>query len=160
MWMIVCLACVTLLGEDARRRPAPPEQPIPFSHKQHVTLGLKCSDCHHNPAAEEKMTFPANSKCMACHTTVAKEKPSIQKLAGLANVGQPIPWVQIYKIPGWVRFSHRTHLEAGAKCDECHGPVAQRDALWREVTLNMDTCMNCHRKNNAALDCNACHEAH
>lgn len=97
---------------------------------------------------------------MLCHATVAKDKPTIQKLADFAKSGQAIPWVQIYKLPDWVWFSHRTHSQAGAKCSECHGPIAQRDVLSKEVNLNMDMCMDCHRKNNATVDCNACHEAH
>jgi hypothetical protein len=106
------------------------------------------------------MTLPPTSKWMVCHATIAKDKAAIQKLAEFAKSGQGIRWVQIYKIAAWVWFSHRTHSEAGAKCDECHGPVVERGVLSKEVNLNMDMCMSCHRKNNAALDCNACHEAH
>src|ERR1700722_9470211 len=62
-----------------------PEQPIAYSHKTHVALGLKCRDCHPNPDPGEHMTFPATSKCLACHTTIAKDKPAIQKLAGFAK---------------------------------------------------------------------------
>ena len=42
----------------------PPEQPIPYSHKQHVALGLKCKDCHTMPDPGELMTIPAAAKCM------------------------------------------------------------------------------------------------
>ena len=156
----VLLTSLSLLGEDAKTKPVAVEQPLPFSHKQHVTLGLNCSDCHRSPDPGEKMTLPPTSKCMDCHATIAKDKLAIQKLAEFAKSREAVPWIQLYKVPDWVWFSHRTHLEAGARCDDCHGPVAQRDALWKEVNLNMDTCMNCHRKNNATLDCNACHEAH
>jgi len=33
----------------AQQKANPPEQPIPYSHKQHIALGLTCKDCHTNP---------------------------------------------------------------------------------------------------------------
>jgi hypothetical protein len=32
--------------EGAYRPPPAPEQPIPFSHKQHATVVVNCADCH------------------------------------------------------------------------------------------------------------------
>jgi hypothetical protein len=37
--------------------PAGPAQPIPYSHKRHLALGLECRQCHVNPDAGEMMTF-------------------------------------------------------------------------------------------------------
>jgi hypothetical protein len=40
-----------------RENPAPhpaPEQPLPFSHKTHVSMGLQCMFCHANPAPATK----------------------------------------------------------------------------------------------------------
>ncbi len=34
------------------------EQPIPYSHKQHLAFGLKCQECHTNPEPGKLMTFP------------------------------------------------------------------------------------------------------
>ena len=62
----------------------PPVQPIPYSHMKHLSLGLDCEDCHTNPNPGKLMTFPEPDKCMLCHVTVAKDKPSIQKLAEYA----------------------------------------------------------------------------
>ncbi|MGH9438607.1 MAG: cytochrome c3 family protein, partial [Terriglobia bacterium] len=59
----------------------PPVQPIPYSHKTHLALGLTCATCHTNPDPGRLMTFPATSTCMQCHVAVAKDKPAIQKLA-------------------------------------------------------------------------------
>ena len=62
-------------------------QPLPFSHKTHTeTAKLKCEDCHPSPAKfGADMGFPAASKCMGCQVLVAKDKPSIQKLASAAK---------------------------------------------------------------------------
>ncbi|MGI8743214.1 MAG: cytochrome c3 family protein [Bryobacteraceae bacterium] len=147
-----------ILAATLLAQPAPPRQPLPFSHKQHAATGLKCKECHQNADPGEMMGFPAASKCMACHVEIAKDKPAIQTLQQLATSRQPIPWVRVYQIPSYVAFSHRTHLEAGAGCEPCHGPVAQRDALWREGNISMGGCVACHRENRASTDCNLCHE--
>lgn len=135
-----------------------PQQPVPYSHKQHVALGLKCSECHTNPDPGESMGIPAATKCMACHMSIARDKPAIQKLTEAAKAKKDLPWVRVYQIPSYVAFSHKTHLDAGAKCEKCHGPVAQRDVLFREGDITMGGCMNCHREYKASNDCGYCHE--
>jgi Zn ribbon nucleic-acid-binding protein len=135
-----------------------PEQPIPFSHKQHITLPLACKECHSNPDPGEVEGIPATSKCMACHFSIAKDKPSIQKLKSFADSKQPVPWIRVYQIPSYVDFSHRKHLEAGFKCEKCHGAVEARDALWKETDITMGGCITCHRQNKASITCTYCHE--
>jgi hypothetical protein len=139
--------------------PNPPAQPIPFSHKTHVGIPLKCGDCHTMPDPGDAMTIPDAAKCMTCHRTVKTESASIRELKAYADGNRAIPWVRIYEIPGWVFFSHKTHLNTGAECKGCHGAVAERDKLWREKDLSMRFCMDCHRGHQATVDCNGCHEA-
>jgi hypothetical protein len=136
----------------------PPVQPIPFSHKTHVALSLKCSDCHTSPDPGEVMTIPAASKCMTCHRTIKADSPPIKELRNYAEQKRAIPWVRVAEIPSWAFFSHKTHLDSGTKCDACHGPVAERDRLSQEVDFSMRGCMDCHRAHKATLDCAACHE--
>src|ERR1700681_2178611 len=81
------------------------EQPVPFSHKQHIALTLKCKDCHANPDPGESMGLPAASKCMACHVSIATDRPAIRKLKSFAK--EPIPWVSVFQIPSTIVFSHR-----------------------------------------------------
>src|SRR5581483_11200452 len=90
-----------------------PAQPIAFSHKLHSAQGLECSSCHSNPDPGETMSIPTAEFCMACHQTVAAEKKSIIRLRQFARSKTPIPWVRIYSLPGFVFWSHRTHLAAG-----------------------------------------------
>ncbi len=137
----------------------PPAQPIPFSHKQHAgTLKLACKMCHQAAGSGERMTYPATSTCMQCHSAIGADKPDIQKLAAFAKDQKPVPWVPVYRIPSYVDFSHKTHLAAGAECENCHGPVATRDALSREGDISMGGCMNCHRQRKVSIDCTFCHE--
>ena len=135
------------------------EQPVPFSHKQHAgTLKLLCKMCHPNPNPGESMTVAPASTCMQCHSAIKSDSPAIRRLAQAAKSGRSIPWVRVYEIPSYVSFSHRTHLETGNTCQECHGPVAQRDRLYREVDLSMGGCIECHRVKKAGIDCSFCHE--
>lgn len=156
----IVLAAFAIAVGILAQTPEPPKQPLPFSHRLHVAQGLKCEGCHVNPDPGEQMTFPATAKCMICHTEIATDKTAIKELAEYHQEKAAVPWARIYQLPDWVWFSHRAHLEAGAKCDRCHGAVAERDALWKEKPLTMESCMNCHRETNASNACNYCHQAH
>jgi hypothetical protein len=138
---------------------APPVQPIPYSHKKHLSLGLDCKDCHTNPEPGKLMTFPETSKCMLCHVTVANDKPSVQKLTEYAKSKQAIPWVRVYTVLPGVAWNHRAHLEAGVKCATCHGQVRQMEAM-SEVTsvTTMYSCLNCHEMNQGKTACDTCHK--
>jgi hypothetical protein len=137
---------------------APPVQPIPYSHKKHLALGLECQACHTNPEPGNLMTFPAASTCMSCHTIVAKDKPAIQKLASFAKSNQTIPWVRVYAITTGVTWTHRKHVEAGVKCETCHGQVAEMDTMSQATSVtSMGVCINCHKLHNAATVCQTCH---
>ena len=57
-----------------------------------------------------------------------------------------------------MKFVHKPHIWAGVACQECHGPVAERDVLAREGDITMTGCMNCHKAKNASNDCTYCHE--
>jgi hypothetical protein len=138
---------------------APPAQPIPYSHKAHLAVGLECKDCHTNPEPGRLMTFPATSKCMQCHVTISNSKPSIQKLAEFSKSQKPIPWVRVYTLLQGIAWTHRTHLQAGVKCETCHGPVAQMDAMSEATSVTtMYSCLNCHELNQAKTACDTCHK--
>jgi len=155
---VTIAAAASLIAQQPERGPAP-EQPLPFSHKTHSATGLKCQECHPNPDPGERMTLPAASKCMACHITIAKDRPAIQKLTELAKSKQSIPWVRVYSVAAGVYWSHRSHLEAGLACDDCHGQIAQADVTAKTTNVTtMAGCIDCHRKKQANTGCEFCHE--
>ncbi len=136
-----------------------PAQPVPFSHRVHAgKLKLACKMCHQTPDPGEVMTLPTVSRCMECHSAVKTESPAIRKLAALARQGKEAEWVTVYDLPSYVKFSHQRHSAKGATCTGCHGPVEERDQIYKEVEQSMGTCMDCHRAKQATLACNACHE--
>lgn len=150
---------LVLAAAFAQTTAVAPTQPIPFSHKQHSTAAsLQCKDCHAMPDPGEALTMPGAPKCMACHQSIKADSPSIQQLKQFRDSKRDVPWVRVYQIPAFVFFSHKVHVEHGATCETCHGPVATRDVLAKETDLSMGACMNCHSAHKAPLDCNACHD--
>ena len=136
----------------------PPDQPIPYSHKTHLALGLPCATCHTNPDPGVLMTFPATAKCMSCHHSVAANKPPIRKLASFAKSGQPIPWVRVYKVLPGVNWTHRKHLDAGMKCQMCHGQVQEMERMSEATSVTtMGVCLKCHADHGAPTVCSTCH---
>jgi hypothetical protein len=138
--------------------PKAPEQPIPYSHKKHVALGLQCKSCHTNADPGEMMGLPGVPTCMTCHKSVKAESPHIRKLAAHERENSEPVWLRVYLLPSYVFFSHRAHAEAGTKCETCHGPVRERDVLARESDISMGGCMRCHQQTKASNACNYCHE--
>jgi len=135
-----------------------PVQPIPFSHKQHAgTLQLPCEFCHAPSHSGETVAIPQAPLCMQCHQTMDTDNPGVQKLAAFAKSDSTIPWVRVYELPSFVTFSHKTHLQHGVTCLQCHGPVAERTQLYKETDISMAGCINCHRAKKASIDCDTCH---
>jgi len=157
--ILLALAVAAFAQPEPQPKADAPVQPIAFSHKTHSAVALKCQECHPNPDPGDHMTLPAVSRCMACHSTIAKEKPEIKKLAEFANSKQPIPWVRVYSVAAMVYWNHRAHLSAGVKCETCHGPVSQMETMAKVTNVTtMEGCVNCHRENNAGTGCGFCHE--
>jgi mono/diheme cytochrome c family protein len=137
-----------------------PEQPLPFSHEKHTTLGLECRSCHTNPALGARMTFPATSTCMGCHIGIATERPAIKKLTQYASSRQEIPWVRVYEVLPGVKWSHQTHLQAGVECAACHGDVSKLTAMEETTSVtSMANCISCHQTRQVSNGgvCVTCH---
>ena len=146
-------------GAPAGPHPPAPVQPIPYSHKRHVALGLECRQCHVNPDAGRLMTYPATAICMGCHQAIAADRPAIKTLAAHAAAGTPVPWVRVYALADYVFWSHGKHLQAGVDCVACHGPVGERDVVAQETDIvTMLGCQRCHDQRKVFTDCGDCHE--
>jgi glucose dehydrogenase len=142
---------------DITPQPPPPVQPFPFSHKVHLTVGLQCQSCHQVAADGKQMGIPNATQCMACHETIGKDRPAIQKLASLQEAGGSIAWVRVNQLPDFVFFSHKKHLDAKVACDMCHGAVRNMDAVRQAKDISMMSCVNCHNLRKATVSCGQCH---
>ena len=161
--MRLLIGIITFVVLCAQTKPAedPPlaPQPLPFSHKAHSALGVKCSDCHTMKKPGFAAGIPGEQICMSCHTTMKTDSEAVQKLAAYFKSKKPVPWVRVYRVPDYVWFSHESHSkDAGISCETCHGPVAQRDVLTKEKATSMTECMACHAARKAPNACNFCHE--
>ncbi len=166
MRRLLSLALVGLSGliilprnfaQEEKRSPGV-KQPIAFSHKLHAESGLQCAFCHTKAESKDQAGIPSAKDCLACHRKFPTAGATMQALLAYEKSKKEIPWVRIYKLPGFVFFSHQAHLKAKADCATCHGEAQSRHALWREKEISMTACMNCHKERNASTDCNLCHE--
>jgi len=148
---------VPAVPDNIAPHPAP-DQPLPFSHELHLASGLVCQTCHINPDPGTLMTYPATETCMSCHSMIAKDKPAIMRLREFSASGRQIPWVRVYTITPGVSWSHRAHLDAGTRCETCHGDVSQIEYMAEtKAILAMATCISCHQARAAPAECVTCH---
>ena len=123
-----------------------PTQPIPFSHKLHAgDLKMDCRYCHNAVEKSWYSNVPASSVCMNCHNQVLKDDPKLALVRESAATGEPIPWVQVHKVPDYVYFNHSVHVNRGFSCVECHGPVNKMDEVYHAKPFGMAFCLECHR---------------
>jgi hypothetical protein len=106
----------------------------------------------------ERAGFPDPQRCMVCHRAVKAGSPDIARLAAMEQGQKLTPAARAYRVPDFVFFSHARHGKAGTSCQTCHGAVMEKDVVEREVTLNMQFCVDCHKAKSATIACNACHE--
>ena len=158
--VLEAVAVLAASGQTTTYMPPAPVQPLPFSHKLHLSKSLACKDCHSMPEPGDHATFPATARCMACHVEIKKDSEAIQKLAEYHKKQEAIPWKRVYRVPEYVFFSHKVHVtKAKAACETCHGPVRDRDVMRKEKETSMAVCMDCHKASAVSIACDYCHEA-
>ena len=146
------------LGFDRAMFDGALEQPIPFSHRLHVTdKQIDCYYCHSFPERSLNSGLPSVMKCLGCHDHIIPEHEEIRKLRSFSERGEELPWVRVYTNPDHVFFPHYRHIGRDIQCERCHGEVGQVDRL-RKLTFYMGFCIDCHRENDAPLECVACHQ--
>jgi len=123
-----------------------PEQPVPFSHKHHVSgLGLDCRYCHTMVEKSTSAGMPSTGICMTCHsqiwTNAAMLAPDRHSMADNAS----LRWTRVYTLPDYVFFDHSIHIAKGVGCTECHGPIGDMSLTWKARSLQMSWCLDCHR---------------
>jgi hypothetical protein len=123
-----------------------------------VDAKMNCIDCHQPSRDGMTVAMPQPPKCMLCHAAIATDKPDIQRIADAAKNNELLQWVRIYRVPSFVTFSHRTHAAANATCEDCHGPIKERDVVAREKDLSMGGCIACHTQKGASTGCDTCHQ--
>ena len=105
---------------------------------------------------------------MGCHKIIAAEgNPEVGKLQGYWERKEPIPWVRVFKVPEFVQYPHKPHIQAGLQCQTCHGRIEAMERVHATTgqnlpndllnltgmnvpptTLTMGWCVECHRSVN------------
>jgi hypothetical protein len=136
-------------------------QPIAFNHNKHIEeVGLGCFDCHAFAMTHEKASIPNIDFCINCHENAMTDSKEEEKLVEYIKNDQPIPWIQVHRVPDHAYFSHRRHVSLGKiACQECHGDVSSMTAPFTrpQVKIDMKFCTSCHDRMQVTNDCAACH---
>jgi cytochrome c7-like protein len=123
------------------------EQPVPFSHKHHVSgVGIDCRYCHTSVETSSFAGLPPTATCMTCHSEIWTGSPMLEPVRASLRTNEPLRWTRVHDLPDFVYFDHSIHLAKGIGCSTCHGRVDQMPITWRENSLLMEWCLNCHRQ--------------
>lgn len=123
-----------------------PQQPVYFPHSVHADqLGIDCRYCHNQVEKSWFSNVPGSGVCMNCHNQVLNTDARLEPVRQSEKTGEPIPWVQIHKLPDFVYFNHSVHVNRGISCVHCHGEVHKMDEVSQAKPLSMAFCLECHR---------------
>jgi formamidopyrimidine-DNA glycosylase len=121
-------------------------QPVQFSHKHHVSDdGIDCRYCHTSVEESSFAGIPSTKICMNCHREIWADSPILEPVRQSFQTGKSLEWTRVHNLPGFVYFDHSIHIYKGVGCVTCHGRVDQMPLMWRENTLYMEWCLECHR---------------
>ena len=124
----------------------PQDQPVPFSHKHHVTDdGIDCRYCHTTVETSSFAGIPPTHTCMSCHSKIWVNSPMLAPVRESYATDQSIAWVRVNQVPDFVYFDHSIHIAKGIGCTTCHGPIGDMPITYRAHTLYMRWCINCHK---------------
>ncbi len=124
----------------------PRNQVVPFSHKRHVDgNGISCEYCHTSVATSSFAGIPPTYTCMTCHSQIFVNSPLLQPVRSSLQSNTPLQWIRVNDLPDFVYFNHSIHINKGIGCVTCHGRVDQMPLTWRQNTLFMAWCLDCHR---------------
>jgi hypothetical protein len=121
-------------------------QPVEFSHEHHVSgLGIDCRYCHTSVEVAASAGLPPTETCMQCHAQIWADSPKLAPVRESFRSGVPIAWIRVHDLPDFTYFDHSIHVAKGIGCTSCHGRVDRMPLMWREETLHMQWCLDCHR---------------
>jgi hypothetical protein len=123
----------------------PRVQEVPFSHQHHVSgLGIDCRYCHTSVEDSAFAGIPPTHTCMSCHSQVWTDAPMLAPVRQSFSTDQPLHWTRVNQLPDFVFFNHSIHVQKGIGCSSCHGQVNKMPLTWKEHSLYMRWCLDCH----------------
>src|SRR5690349_14332764 len=87
------------------------EQPVPFSHKHHVSDdGIDCRYCHTSVETSPFAGIPPTETCMNCHSQIFRDSAYLAPVRESFRTGQPLRWIRVHKVADFVYFDHSIHV--------------------------------------------------
>jgi len=124
----------------------PRQQPVPFSHKHHVTDdGIDCRYCHTSVENSSFAGLPSTHTCMSCHSRLWATSPILEPVRLSYQTDKSLEWTRVNALPEFAYFDHSIHIHKGVGCTTCHGPIGEMPLTWRANTLYMRWCIDCHK---------------
>jgi hypothetical protein len=121
------------------------QQPVPFSHKHHVKDdGIDCRYCHTTVETSGFAGVPTTHTCMTCHSKLWLNSSMLEPVRASFATDVSLQWTRVNAVPDFVYFDHSIHIHKGIGCTTCHGPIGDMPLTYRENTLYMRWCLNCH----------------
>ena len=81
------------------------EQPVPFSHKHHVTDdGIDCRYCHTSVETSPFAGLPATEICMSCHSQIWTNPEVLEPVRASWRSGQSLEWTRVHDLPDFRLF--------------------------------------------------------
>jgi len=122
------------------------QQPVPFSHKHHVTDdGIDCRYCHTSVEKSSFAGIPSTDICMTCHSRLWNNSPMLEPVRMSYQTDRSLEWTRVNALPEFAYFDHSIHIHKGVGCTTCHGPIGEMPLTWRAQTLYMRWCIDCHK---------------
>ena len=122
-------------------------QPVPFSHAHHVGgLGVDCRYCHTSVERSAVAGIPPTKTCMNCHSQIWAQSPMLEPVRASLRTDASLEWIKVHDLPDFAYFDHSAHVNKGVGCSTCHGRVDLMPLTWQEKSLQMEWCLECHRR--------------
>lgn len=123
-----------------------PLQPVPFSHKHHVSDdGIDCRYCHTPIDAGATVGLPPTHVCMTCHSQLWTRAQMLAPVRDSLANDVSLDWKRVARVPDYVYFRHDIHITKGIGCVECHGRIDRMPLTYRAKPFTMQFCLDCHR---------------
>ena len=90
------------------------QQPVPFSHKHHVTDdGIDCRYCHTSVEKSAFAGIPTTHTCMSCHSKIWLNSTMLEPVRTSYATDVSLKWTRVNAVPDFVYFDHSIHINKG-----------------------------------------------
>ena len=82
---------------------------------------------------------------MTCHSQIWTNSEMLEPVRASYQTDRSLEWARVNALPDFAYFNHSIHIKKGVGCTTCHGQVGEMPITWKEHTLYMRWCIDCHK---------------